>query len=104
SAGEACVGLCGPDNLAGKVVLDAMNPIAEEAPVNGVLKVYTGPNDSLLERLQKLAPRAKFVKAFSCVGAHFMVNPDFGGTKPTMFICGDDAGAKETTRGILTEF
>lgn len=52
---------------------DATNPIAEAPPVNGVLSYFTGPNESLMERLQKLAPLAKFVKAFSCVGNALMV-------------------------------
>jgi predicted dinucleotide-binding enzyme len=54
--------------------------------------------------LQRIAPDARFVKGFSCVGSAFMVNPDFGGTMPTMFICGNDAGAKAEVTGILTAF
>jgi 8-hydroxy-5-deazaflavin:NADPH oxidoreductase len=104
TAGESTVKLCGPESLAGKVVIDAMNPIADAAPTNGVLPYFTSSNESLMERLQKLAPKARFVKAFSCVGHAFMVNPDFGGQKPTMFICGDDAGAKQEVAGILTRF
>lgn len=104
TAAEACVDQLGPENLAGKVVIDANNPIADEAPVNGVLKYFTGPNESLLERLQRRAPAAHFVKAFSCVGNAFMVNPDFGGIKPTMFICGADAGAKAEVTRILDQF
>lgn len=33
-----------------------------------------------------------------------MVNPDFGGTRPTMFICGNDAAAKGTVAQILDQF
>jgi len=104
SAAEAAVKLCGPENLAGKVVVDVMNPIAEKPPVKGVLSFFTAPGESLMERLQRIAPNAKFVKAFSCVGAALMVNPQLKGGPPTMFICGDDAGAKEKVRGILTQF
>jgi predicted dinucleotide-binding enzyme len=103
TAAESCVKLCGPDALAGKVVIDANNPIADAPPENGVLKFFTGPNDSLMERLQKLAPRARFVKAFSSVGAGLMINPQLP-SKPSMFICGDDAAAKDEVRGILTKF
>ena len=42
--------------------------------------------------------------AFSCVGNALMVDPDFGGPKPTMFICGNDGGAKQEVTAILTEF
>ena len=33
-----------------------------------------------------------------------MVSPDFGGQKPTMFVCGDDEDAKKKTHEILTQF
>ncbi|MCK6459297.1 MAG: NAD(P)-binding domain-containing protein [Planctomycetes bacterium] len=104
TAAESAVQLCGVANLAGKVVIDAMNPIADSPPVNGVLPFFTTHAESLMERLQKLAPKARFVKAFSCVGSAFMVNPKFRGGPPTMFICGNDAAAKETVKGILGQF
>jgi 8-hydroxy-5-deazaflavin:NADPH oxidoreductase len=90
--------------IEGKVVIDTTNPIADAAPENGVLKYFTTLDDSLLERLQKQFPKARLVKAFSSVGNAFMVNPDFGGTKPTMFICGNDSSAKEQVTGVLDKF
>jgi hypothetical protein len=57
-----------------------------------------------MERLQKLAPQAHFVKAFNSIGNAFMVNPDFKGVKPTMFICGNHDGAKADVRTILDQF
>lgn len=92
------------DELAGKVVIDATNPIAAAPPVGGVLQFFTGPNDSLMERLQRAAPAARFVKAFSCVGNPFMVNPRFDGGPPTMFICGNDEEAKVEVASILASF
>lgn len=103
TAAESAVKACGA-GLAGKTVIDTCNPIAEKPPVNGVLEYFTGPNESLMERLQKLAPQAHFVKAFSCVGNALMVNPDLGGVKPTMFLCGNDTGAKTETQDILRKF
>jgi predicted dinucleotide-binding enzyme len=94
----------GADNLAGKPVIDATNPIADAPPVNGVLKFFTSLDDSLMERLQSAFPAARFVKAFSSVGNAFMVDPQFPGGKPTMFICGNDDAAKQTVRGILDAF
>ena len=104
TAAESAVKLCGPDQLAGKTVIDTTNPIADAPPDHGVIRFFTEPNDSLMERLQKLAPRANFVKAFSCVGNALMVNPNFGGTRPTMFICGNRAEAKEEVKLILARF
>ncbi len=100
---EELVASCSKE-LAGKAVLDTTNPIADQAPTNGVVAFFTGPNDSLLERLQKKVPEAHFVKCFSSVGSALMVNPDFGGTKPTMFICGSHGGAKEEARAVLDKF
>jgi predicted dinucleotide-binding enzyme len=85
-------------------VIDTCNPIADAPPVNGVLQYFTSQNDSLMERLQKRFPTARLVKAFSSVGNAHFVNPDFGGTKPSMFICGNDSGAKEQTKAILDKF
>ncbi|MCA9565231.1 MAG: NAD(P)-binding domain-containing protein [Myxococcales bacterium] len=104
TAAVEAVTMCGAENLAGKPVIDATNPIANLAPVNGVLQFFTGPNESLMEMLQKAAPDAHFVKAFSCVGNAFMVDPDFGGEKPTMFICGNQAGAKAAVSELLVDF
>jgi 8-hydroxy-5-deazaflavin:NADPH oxidoreductase len=104
TAAESALDLCGPQNLSGKTVIDATNPIAAEPPDHGVLKFFTSYNDSLMERLQKKASKAHFVKAFSCVGNAFMVDPDFDGTKPTMFICGDDDAAKKAVTAILDKF
>ena len=101
---EEAVRLCGAGTLDGKTVIDTTNPIAESPPVNGVIVYFTAQNESLMERLQRQAPRAKFVKAFSCVGNAFMVNPDFGGVKPTMFMCGNDADAKAEVQDILGRF
>jgi len=104
TAAASVVQLAGPRNLAGKTVIDATNPIADSPPVNGVLRFFTTLDDSLMERLQKLAPEARFVKAFSCVGHLSMVNPSFGGGKPTMFMCGNDAAAKTQVKEILDRF
>lgn len=94
----------GKDNLAGKPVLDATNPIADGAPVNGVLPFFTQPNESLMERLQSEFESAHLVKVFNSVGAFQMVNPQYKAGKPTMFICGNDDGAKKTTAEILDQF
>ena len=103
TAAENAIKLAGVANLSGKVVIDTNNPIADAPPVNGVLKFFTSLDDSLMERLQKAAPDAKFVKAFSCIGNTLMVNPHKE-ARPTMFICGNDAGAKKEVSAILEQF
>jgi predicted dinucleotide-binding enzyme len=94
----------GANNLTGKPVIDATNPIAEGPPANGVLKYFTTFDDSLMERLQREFAGARFVKAFNSVGNACMVNPQFKGGRPTMFICGNDEAAKKTVCDILDQF
>jgi hypothetical protein len=104
-AAAAALHGAGKANLADKTVIDACNPIADAPPDHGVLKFFTGPNESLMEQLQKEFPEAHFVKAFNSVGAPGMVNPQYaGGIRPTMFICGNDEGAKKAVTGILDQF
>ena len=104
SAAQAVLDQCGADSLAGKTVIDTTNPIADRPPVHGVLAYFTTLEDSLMERLQRHVPAARFVKAFSCVGNALMVNPQIPGGPPTMFICGDHAGAKAEVKAILDRF
>ncbi len=101
---ESAIQLAGTDNFSGKVVIDATNPISAEAPVNGVLQFFTGNNESLMERIQKLIPEAHVVKAFSCVGNALMYKPILKGGTPSMFICGNNLSAKETVAKILDSF
>jgi predicted dinucleotide-binding enzyme len=91
-------------NLSGKTIIDATNPIEDAPPINGVLKFFTDLNESLMEMLQHEFASANFVKAFNSVGSASMVNPDFKGGKPTMFICGNSEMAKKSVSGILNQF
>ncbi|HTW50045.1 MAG TPA: NAD(P)-binding domain-containing protein [Acidobacteriaceae bacterium] len=94
----------GSARLAGKVVIDTCNPIADAPPVDGVLPYFTRPNESLMEKLQNEFPTARLVKAFNSVGSSQMVNPQYGSVRPTMFICGNDDTAKKTVTQILDKF
>jgi predicted dinucleotide-binding enzyme len=92
-------------HLSGKTVIDTTNPIADAPPENGVLKFFTSLEESLVERLQKIAPDAQLVKAFNSIGSGLMINPDFrDNTKPTMFICGNNDDAKRKVYEILEKF
>jgi len=93
----------GPQNLLGKTVIDVTNPIAELPPEDGVLHLFTNSDESLMERLQLQFPGSHFVKAFSCVGSHLMVNPALT-ERPTMFICGTNENAKNEVKKILDMF
>jgi predicted dinucleotide-binding enzyme len=97
------VRLAGSENLREKLVIDTTNPITEEEPEDGVLRYFTGPNESLMERLQTAHPRAAFVKAFNSVGSALMVHPILSGGPPTMFYCGNDAAAKAVVARLLEQ-
>lgn len=90
------------DRFSGKTVIDTTNPIAEKQPVNGVIQYFTSLEESLLERLQRLAPEAHLVKAFNSVGNAFMIDPEFE-IRPTMFICGNNSSAKKDVTSLLKE-
>jgi len=89
--------LAGPANFRGKVVIDATNPVTMES---GRFVLTIGHSDSAGERVQKWIPEAHVVKAFNSVGNAFFVNPQFG-TKPTMFIAGDNQDAKAKVSALL---
>jgi predicted dinucleotide-binding enzyme len=91
-------------NLAGKIIIDVTNPLADTPPVNGVPGFFTTLDESLMERLQREVPDARFVKAFNQVNASRMVNPQYAEGRPTMFICGNDTAAKQTVAEILDQF
>jgi 8-hydroxy-5-deazaflavin:NADPH oxidoreductase len=69
-----------------------------------VLRFYTNLDESQMERLQQEFAAVRFVKAFNSVGSACMVNPQFAGGRPTMFICGNDDEAKRIVAGILDQF
>jgi predicted dinucleotide-binding enzyme len=103
TAAAEAVRMAGERNLAGKPVVDATNPIADAPPTEGVLRFFTSLDESLMERLQKECPGARFVKAFNSVGAANMVDPALPGGPPTMFICGNDEAAKRAVTALLGE-
>ena len=94
----------GAHALAGKIVIDATNPIADAPPKSGVLKFFTNLDESLMERLQREFSDVRLVKAFNSVGNARMVNPRYAGGKPTMFICGNDTAAKDLVTRVLDQF
>jgi predicted dinucleotide-binding enzyme len=104
SAAADVLRAAGSKHMDGKLVIDACNPIADAPPTNGVLKFFTSLDESLMERLQREFPKAHLVKAFNSVGNAQFVNPQYKSGRPTMFICGNDEGAKAVTVQILEQF
>jgi predicted dinucleotide-binding enzyme len=86
--------------LAGKVLIDVTNPLEMG---DGGPKLALGFTTSAGEQVQAWAPQAKVVKAFNTVGNGLMVKPKLAQT-PTMFIAGNDAGAKDSVSKLLGQF
>lgn len=101
SAAMNALHMAGTETIAGKIIIDTTNPIADAPPVDGVLQFFTGPNESLMEQLQDAFVHARFVKAFNSVGNAQMIHPKYAEGKPTMFICGNDEAARGEVAAIL---
>ena len=98
---ENAIRLAGTKNFAGKVVIDATNPLDFST---GMPQLYIGHKDSLGEQVQRWVPDAKVVKAFNTVGNAHMIRPQFPGGPPDMFIGGNDEGAKRTVADVCEQF
>jgi predicted dinucleotide-binding enzyme len=94
---QSAIEMAGPANFAGKVVMDVTNPLDFSSTPP---KLAIGHTDSAGETVQRLLPDARVVKAFNTVGNPLMLHPDFAGGRPTMFVCGNDDGAKDLVRDI----
>ncbi len=103
SGAENALKLAGPENFAGKVVIDAIKSTGHGARKAAALAL--GTHRFGRRAGAALAARgSRVVKAFNSVGFAHMFKPDFPGGPPDMFIAGNDAAAKQTVTGILTDF
>jgi predicted dinucleotide-binding enzyme len=99
---ENAIKLSEKKSFSGKVVIDVTNPLDFSSGPSP--KLALGHTDSGGEQVQRWIPDAHVVKAFNIIGAPFMVNPQFAGGPPDMFICGNDEKAKQKVTEILTAF
>ena len=102
NAAEEAIAEAGPDSFAGKVVIDAMNPLDFSAGFPPKLSICG--EDSLGERVQRALPDAKVVKAFNTIGNPYFVDPSFSEGRPTMLIAGNDNDAKRAVGDIVVDF
>lgn len=84
--------------LAGKVLVDCTNP------VGAGLTHALDSRHSGAEEVQRLAPKARVVKAFTIYGyENFNDSLYPADIAPAMLIAGDDAAAKETVAGLCEQ-
>jgi 8-hydroxy-5-deazaflavin:NADPH oxidoreductase len=100
SAVDDVIGLAGPKNFAGKLIIDATNALDFSKGMPPGL--FTGLTDSLGERIQRNLPTSKVVKCFNTVPNSRMINPGDKGAE--MLICGNDPEAKRQVVQILKQF
>ena len=85
--------LVGLGDLSGKVLLDATNAI-QERPQGAA---------SSAELLARALPGTHVVKAFNCIGTSGMADPHFAGQAASLFLAGDDPGAKGRAAGLARD-
>jgi 8-hydroxy-5-deazaflavin:NADPH oxidoreductase len=90
----------GEANLNGKILIDIANPLDFSKGMPPSLTVCN--TDSLGEQIQRAFPNARVVKTLNTMNALVMINPgQVAGGDHHIFICGNDAGAKEKVSGWL---
>jgi predicted dinucleotide-binding enzyme len=90
----AALRAAGAANLAAKIVVDVANVLSSEGP----------GRESLGEQIQRAFPLAKVVKTLNTINCEVMVNPRQLAGPHTVFVSGNDAGAKKTVREFVEAF
>lgn len=93
----------GVEKFSGKILWDITNALSDEAPVNGIIKLISTPDESLAERIQKLLPNTKVVKAMNSMSATLMYKPSLKEVG-TVFLAGNDDDAKKAVGAIAQKF
>ncbi|GLX51061.1 hypothetical protein Shyhy01_40110 [Streptomyces hygroscopicus subsp. hygroscopicus] len=91
----------GAARLEGKVLVDVCNPLAF---VDGLPRLDPVESDSVGEQIQRAFPGARVVKTLNTVNFKVMVDPGRVPGEHHLFVCGEDAPAKERVTGLLGEF
>jgi predicted dinucleotide-binding enzyme len=88
--------------LRGKVLVDVANPIEPDSGFPPRLSVCNG--DSLGEQIQREFPEARVVKALNTMNCDVMVRPSLVAGDHHVFLCGNDAAAKDEVAAMLRSF
>ncbi|MEX2194259.1 MAG: NAD(P)-binding domain-containing protein [Thermoleophilaceae bacterium] len=86
------------NELTGKIVIDITNPVNESMDA-----LVVPPDGSATDELAKLAPEARFVKAFNTTFAGTLVDGEVAGQPLDVLIAGDDEDAKQVTAALARD-
>lgn len=92
----------GANNLSGKILVDISNPLDFSKGMPPTLFVCN--TDSLAEQIQRIYPSLKVVKSLNTMTAAIMVNPGLLQEDHSVFMNGDDGGAKAKVSELLKSF
>jgi predicted dinucleotide-binding enzyme len=102
TASLAALSAAGASNLKGKVLIDVANPLDFSKGMPPSLTVCN--TDSLGEQIQRTFPSVKVVKALNTMNCKLMVEPSLVRGEHDVFVCGNDAEAKDRVKEILKSF
>ncbi|GGS89010.1 oxidoreductase [Streptomyces tanashiensis] len=92
----------GATNLAGKVLIDIANPLDFSQGMPPSLKPVN--TDSLGEQIQRAFPDSRVVKTLNTMNSQIMVDPTRVPGDHSVFVSGDDPGAKQAVTDLLVSF
>lgn len=95
--------LAGPDNLAGKTVLDVTNPLDMSSGALPTLIPELSNTTSAAEALQAVLNSAKVVKALNTMNCEVMVDPSRVPGEHDVFVCSDHADGKAQIIELLKD-
>ena len=101
TASLEAVEMAGAENLTGKILVDVANPLDFSRGFPPSLTVCN--TDSLGEQIQRAVPDARVVKALNTMNCKVMVDPGLVPGDHHLFICGNDAAAKDEVAGMLRD-
>jgi predicted dinucleotide-binding enzyme len=96
------LGAAGAANLADKVLIDIANPLDFSAGMPPSLNPVN--TDSLGEQIQRTFPGTKVVKTLNTMNSQIMTDPSRVAGAHTVFVSGDDTGAKKQVTELLVSF
>lgn len=94
--------MCGKDNLKGKILVDISNPLDASQGLPPSLSISN--TDSLGEQVQRTYPDTHVVKTLNTMWCGIMVNPRMLKDTHTVYLSGNNAGAKAKVKDILHSF